>query len=56
MVGGIGLFSILTSYLSSAFIGADDDQENELKEIRRELAGVKQSLDELRQVIEAQQK
>jgi voltage-gated potassium channel len=56
MVGGIGLFSILTSYLSSAFVGADDDQENEIKEVRRELADVKQSLDELRQVILEQQR
>jgi voltage-gated potassium channel len=52
MVGGIGLFSVLTSYLSSAFVGADDDdQENEIKEMRRELAEVKQLLDELRRVI-----
>jgi voltage-gated potassium channel len=56
MVGGIGLFSVLTSYLSSAFVGADDDQENELKEVRRELADVKQSLDELRETILEQQK
>ena len=57
MVGGIGLFSVLTSYLSSAFVGADDDdQDNEIKEMRRELAEVRQSLDELRRVIESQQK
>jgi voltage-gated potassium channel len=56
MVGGIGLFSVLTSYLSSAFVGADDSQDNELKEIRREVAEVKQSLDELRRIIESQQK
>jgi voltage-gated potassium channel len=56
MIGGIGLFSVLTSYLSSAFVGADDDQENEIKEMRRELVEVKQSLDDLRRVIEAQQK
>jgi voltage-gated potassium channel len=56
MIGGIGLFSVLTSYLSSTFIGAGDEQENELREVRRELTEVKQVLDELSQIIHAQQR
>jgi len=50
MVGGIGLVSVLTSFLSNAFIGAgDDEQHAELQQIRQELAEIRQMLQELSQ-------
>ena len=45
MVGGITLFSVLTSYLSTSFISADTEDETEL--LRQELAEVKQMLQQL---------
>ncbi|GAB4429012.1 MAG: ion transporter [Anaerolineae bacterium] len=45
MVGGITLFSVLTSYLSTSFISADSEDDTEL--LRQELAEVKQLLQQL---------
>lgn len=50
MIGGITLFSVLTSYLSTSFISADSEDDTEL--LRQELAEVKQLL---RQLLDEQQ-
>ena len=49
MTAGIGLFSIITSYLSSLFIAPVDDngEDNEIAQLRTELAEIKQLLQEL---------
>ncbi len=45
MVGGITLFSVLTSYLSTSFISADSEDDTE--QLRQELVEVKQLLHQL---------
>jgi len=49
MTAGIGLFGIITSYLSSLFIAPVDDngEDNEVAQLRAELAEIKQLLQEL---------
>jgi voltage-gated potassium channel len=48
MFTGIGLFSVLTSYLSTSFIsGADDAMETDIKMLRQEVTELKQMLQKL---------
>ncbi len=48
MTVGVGLFGILTSYLATNFLSPSErEQENELEEIRSELAEIKQVLKRL---------
>ena len=43
-----GIARVLTSFLSNAFIGAgDDEQQAQLQQIRQELAEIRQMLQEL---------
>ena len=62
MVVGVGIFGVLTSYLSSAFIGPDDDEDAdgiaeadihaELQFLRRENAEIKASLADIADMVQ----
>jgi voltage-gated potassium channel len=65
MIVGVGIFGVLTSYLSAAFIGPDDDDEAEDEDnesetgtarleadmalVKEELATIKQMLQEIKE-------
>ena len=56
MTAGIGLFGIITSYLSSLFIApVDDDPEDDVAQLKAELAEIKQLVQELHARLPEQQ-
>ena len=46
MLAGVGLFSVITSFLASTFLKPNKNQEDDIAQIKVELAAIKQLLQE----------
>jgi voltage-gated potassium channel len=53
MLAGIGLFSVLTSYLSSTFVGQDEEQtEREIAALREQVSRLRAELSDMHQLLQ----